>query len=380
MNKKNKSTYGVEIKKKYNVDGHLYLPEITPLNIKNRCLSLLKENLSSSDKNILVSFLNIKDDSKLQELLTEIDIGKFKPIGTFLTSKKENSQLRYEEAYDFSAFIVNFNPRPYSKYLKYNFRETDEIKTTTFQKKKQPLEIKISGLSKLLNHLYIGLLLVVLLASVWFLRDLFFNKITEPIPRTIIYNTYNGNLNYYYTKKENGDIVLYENTSQLPNNKFKPVTQEVILTYFKQQNINVSNEDTKRWFKEKIVNENPTTIVNTTETATTKRDVKKLNSTITNNTEVIIKNSDDIDNAMSIYFKNMYKKTTQKYLATGNVSYRFRKSSFIKDATVCELVLTYKVKLNNSDTLFDLSTITSTATGFSKVDAKNNAINKLQFK
>lgn len=378
MNKKNKSTYGTEIKKKYNTDGHLYLPEITSLNIKNRCLTLLKENLSPSDKNILVSFLNIKGDSKLQEILTEIDIDKFKPIGAFLTSKNPNSQLRYEEAYDFSAFIIDFNPRPYSKYLKYNFRETNKIKTTFSNKKEQPLEIKISDLSKLLNPLYIGLLLVVLLVSSWLLKDFFFNTITEPVPQTIIYNTYNGNLNYYYTKKENGDIALYENTSQLPNNKFKPVTQEVILTYFKQKNISVSNEDTKRWFKEKIITNKPI-IVNTTDTVTTKN-VKKLSSIIAKNTKVIIRSDEGIDDVMGIYFKNTYKKTTQKYLATGNVSYHFRESSFIKNATVCELVLTYEVKLNDSDTLFDLNTITRTATSSSKTNAKNKAINKLQFK
>lgn len=375
MNKKNKSTYGAEIKKKYNTDGHLYLPEITSLNIKNRCLTLLKEDLSHSDKNILVSFLKIKDDLRLQEIISKIDIDKFKPIGTFLTSKKYN--FRYDEAYDFSAFIVGFTPRPYSKYLKNGFEETEEIEATTPNTKKQLSEIEINGLLKLVNPLYIGLILVILLTSIWILNGLFFNTLPEPVPQTIIYNTYNGNLNYYYTKKDNGEIVLYKNTDGLPNNTFKPVTQKVILTYFKQKNIDVSNEDTKRWFKEEIGGE--ILKQNSNETTNTKKHVKPLSNLAVQNTKVTIKSNKDIDNIMSVYFKNTYKKTTLKYIATGNVSYTFKESSFIKDATVCKLVLTYNVKLINSDTLFDLNTITSTATGFSMLDAKNKAIDKLQF-
>ena len=96
-------------------------------------------------------------------------------------------------------------------------------------------------------------------------------------------------------------------------------------------------------------------------------------------TKVIIKNNSTLDTQISNYFEKFYTKTKNKYLASGTVTYKYTESSFSKEMVVCELVLTYKVKLFNSISIFETGSITTTATGLSKTDAKNRAIKKIQF-
>ncbi|WP_456378021.1 hypothetical protein, partial [Lutibacter sp.] len=157
----------------------------------------------------------------------------------------------------------------------------------------------------------------------------------------------------------------------------KPVTQEVMVTYFKQQNNSVSNEDTKRWFKEKVVNESPKTIVNTTETPNTKRSVKPQSNLAIQNTKVIIKNNSILDSTLSLYIESIYNKTTKKYTLTGDVSYIFRESTINNALVVCNLSLTYSVKFNKNNKEFDSGILTSVGSGFSNFEAKQNAISKI---
>jgi hypothetical protein len=181
---------------------------------------------------------------------------------------------------------------------------------------------------------------------------------------------------------------LYEKNDKIDINDFniKPVTQEVMLNYFKQQNITVTDEDTKRWFKENLKEEslklievktlNP--IEKTVEKSNQKIEVKEIDKLLIKNTKVTIKNDDVFDQVISMYFENNYNKTNENYSVIGDVSYAFKESTIYKNLVICNLSLTYSVKLNYNNKLFDSGSIVSIGSGFSNIDAKQNAISKIR--
>lgn len=250
-----------------------------------------------------------------------------------------------------------------------------------------PLKAINNNPTKLLKAVFISFILISIFVGVWIVNDLFFKKTPQPQPTTVVYNTYNGNLNYYYYQKDNGELLLFKNKGEINNEPLMPATKQVMLTYFKQQNVAVSKEDEKRWFKEptdvqklegktdippvKIAEEIQEEIVDKNKTKT----VNRFKAT----SIIAIKNENGLDTDISAFFRNNYKKPTENYNVMGTISYNFNESSFSKNLIVCNLHLNFIVKLNSSDSIFEENTITISATGFSNADAKKNAIKKIQF-
>lgn len=389
MKKKNKETFKKELIERFLEYGNLFLPDLTSNNIKSRCLEIMKGKLSLVDKTILENFFDVERSADLYIKVKSIDISKFIPIRDFLKNKGK-TDLRFESYINFVAWLLEFEPRPYREYLKYKNLEIEHVnlhsksedptKKIEIEAKPKnsniPPEIVLKSNSKLLKLVAIFFVGIAFISGFWLLNDFFIKEKAQPT--TVIYNTYNGDLNYYYATKKDGEILLYNDFQSNNNKNLKPVTKEVMLTYFKQQQVEVTNEDQQRWFKVNLKEENNNKEVENTKISTEEVKEKPAEKPI-NTTKVTIKNNAVLDTQISGYFEQLYTKTNEDYVATGTVSYNFKESSFSKEMVFCELVLTYKVKLYTSNATFEVNSITKTATGLSEIDAKNNAIKKLQF-
>ncbi|MFV8361525.1 hypothetical protein [Flavobacterium sp. LS1P3] len=105
-----KSQY--EVKKSVDVSGILLNP--TPAQLRNLCLMILDNSLSKSDENIFKLFFNLKEEQSIRRCIANYDIARFRPIISFLKGEKDSENtLRIELA----AILIDFNPRPYNKYL-----------------------------------------------------------------------------------------------------------------------------------------------------------------------------------------------------------------------------------------------------------------------
>lgn len=105
-----KSQY--EEKKSVDVSGILLNP--TPAQLRNLCLMMFDNLLSKSDENIFKLFFNVKEQESLRRSMENSDIARFRPIISFLKGEKDSEHtIRIELA----AILIDFNPRPYNKYL-----------------------------------------------------------------------------------------------------------------------------------------------------------------------------------------------------------------------------------------------------------------------
>lgn len=101
-----------EEKKSEDVSGILLNP--TPAQLRNLCLMIFDNSVSKSDENIFKLFFKVKEEESLRKAIENFDIARFRPIISFLKGKKDSENgTRIELA----AILVNFNPRPYNKYL-----------------------------------------------------------------------------------------------------------------------------------------------------------------------------------------------------------------------------------------------------------------------
>jgi len=121
MVKRSKATYRKEILKKYQLEksGDLspYLYEPTPGSIKEVCELLINERRSNSDIIILKNFFKPKNVDDIHSSIAKIDIDKFRPIVTFLREGRTNPRL---PTLELASWLVDFEPRPFSNYIKTN--------------------------------------------------------------------------------------------------------------------------------------------------------------------------------------------------------------------------------------------------------------------
>lgn len=98
----------------------------SPAQLRNLCSLLLENNLSKADEEIFKSFFQVSEGVELRKNIERFDIEKFKSIGNFLKGKSEKTNA---VSLNLIAVLVDYQPRPYGKYLKTNFPDTtkDEI-------------------------------------------------------------------------------------------------------------------------------------------------------------------------------------------------------------------------------------------------------------
>jgi hypothetical protein len=94
------------------VSGILLNP--MPAQLRNLCLMRLNSSLTKNDSSVFRMFFNVKEEELLRKGIENFDIGKFKPIISFLKGEKDSENMARIEL---AAILVDFHPRPYNKYL-----------------------------------------------------------------------------------------------------------------------------------------------------------------------------------------------------------------------------------------------------------------------
>jgi hypothetical protein len=101
-----------EVSKIEDVSGILLNP--TSAQLRNLCLMRLDNSLTNTDGISFRIFFDVKEGRDLRKTIENFDIGKFKPIISFLKGEKDSENTARIEL---AAIIVDFDPRPYNKYL-----------------------------------------------------------------------------------------------------------------------------------------------------------------------------------------------------------------------------------------------------------------------
>ncbi|NNT71682.1 hypothetical protein HKT18_05570 [Flavobacterium sp. IMCC34852] len=86
----------------------------TPAQLRDFCSMKCDKDLTKADEELMKAFFETKPDESLKHSISRCNIDKFKPIISFLKREKDTeNQIRVGLA----AIIIDFNPRPYAKYL-----------------------------------------------------------------------------------------------------------------------------------------------------------------------------------------------------------------------------------------------------------------------
>lgn len=167
-----------------------------------------------------------------------------------------------------------------------------------------------------------------------------FKQIT-PTKDTQFFSEETGEPQIWYASYKNQlDFFNAEGNHPKTNEKLKPVNREIVKTYF----------------VEKLP-------INSTEVDYPKR----INS-------FGIFNKGKKDSEITIYFDENYNKKTIPFNFGGTVTYNFTESSISKKLVVCEIVLTYIVISKKTNEKIDSNNVVAKGSGFTKQEAKQNAI------
>ena len=127
MNKNTSDDYKKRVKAKYEeaktgeFSGFLLKP--SPAELKNLCLVLVDKGINKLDREILDRFFDLNDKSSIQKQIEHFEVDKLRPITNFLKGKTETTRA---VNLDLIAVLVDFNPRPYKKFMSGNKEELTE--------------------------------------------------------------------------------------------------------------------------------------------------------------------------------------------------------------------------------------------------------------
>lgn len=107
------------------------LSNVTPAQLRELCLRKAENHLSSKDEMIFNYFFNVKEGEKLERVIANYEIGKFKSVISFLKGEK-NSENR--NRIELAAIIIDFTPRPFNNY--FSCHSQDKIIPETTQSEK----------------------------------------------------------------------------------------------------------------------------------------------------------------------------------------------------------------------------------------------------
>lgn len=131
MKKITPEEYKKAIKAKYDVvkenDISGMLAHPTPGNIRNLCALIAGTKTLKDDESLLKRFFNVKENEDLVKQIEKSDIDKLKPVGHFLKGKTKDAKPIIIELI---ALLIDFAPRPYSKFSKIDKGILDNEETT----------------------------------------------------------------------------------------------------------------------------------------------------------------------------------------------------------------------------------------------------------
>jgi len=172
-----------EVAKNGMYSGYLLNP--SPAQLRNLCLLLLENNWTKSDEEVFKIFFQVSEGKGLRKAIENFDIEKFRPICNFLKGKSEKTN---PVGLNLIAILVEYQPRPFNKYLKVNANnslevlpeekeEMQSIKTFDFGWSEPSAKEDIS-IKSIFNGKWsrIGAILLFVLGSGYILNQKFFPK------------------------------------------------------------------------------------------------------------------------------------------------------------------------------------------------------------
>lgn len=180
--------YLVAVKKQYEVAKNgmysSFLLHPSPAQLRNLCLLLLENNVSKADEEIFKLFFQPPGGDGLRKSIGNFDIEKFKAIVNFLKGKSDWTNM---VSLNLIAVLVDFQPRPYAKYLRTNFSDTakDEIQTKKGIQRIEPIALVPTKPTSVGDHLNMEIfkkgaigvgMLLVLIFGVSLINQSFFNQ------------------------------------------------------------------------------------------------------------------------------------------------------------------------------------------------------------
>lgn len=109
----------IAVKQRYEVSKNgvysSFLLNPSPAQLRNFCLLLLENKLSKSDEEIFRVFFQAPEGAVLRKSIANFDIEKFKAIGNFLKGRSEKTNA---VSLNLISILVDYQPRPFNKYLK----------------------------------------------------------------------------------------------------------------------------------------------------------------------------------------------------------------------------------------------------------------------
>ena len=109
------------IAQKEDVSGILSSP--TPAQLRDFCILLCDKGLTLADEELMKVFFETKPDESLKRSIERCNIDKFKPVISFLKGEKDTENLT---RVGLSAIIVDFEPRPFAKFLGHASRSNEK--------------------------------------------------------------------------------------------------------------------------------------------------------------------------------------------------------------------------------------------------------------
>lgn len=121
--------YKIAIQEKYKIEkegvNFNFLNPPSQANLRNLCWEIFKSNTNNDDLSVFHSFFEFEFDLTKKNYFKE-QKDRFRPIGSFLKDEK-NPANRF--AVELAAILVDFKPRPYSKFRRIGLSE-EEIETS----------------------------------------------------------------------------------------------------------------------------------------------------------------------------------------------------------------------------------------------------------
>ncbi|CAL2093161.1 protein of unknown function [Tenacibaculum sp. 190524A02b] len=434
MKIKNLDSFGKEIKKYFDENGKKFLPDPTPLSIKNRMLTILKNSPNEEDYKIIISFLKLKpiNSQNFISELQKLGIDKFKPIQNFLKGK---SGLRFEESYNFTAWLIDFHNRPYSYYLEHNHdtiqskkteKEDENVKegyienindsdnNIGFSDNSTHIDSKkttVFNNSQLPFYVIVFVLAIIAVTSFYFFNQKGDTNINVggveinndfrqiyPTAKTQFFDNNKQPIVWYASN--NGEYRFF-NQAENPSTQeiYRPITREVINTHFvnkipQKENIpytktiyptkakEISNPKEEKLIPKKINSISVFILDSIGKTDSyfsshIKQELRNKNYTIYNNKEVLT-NPKNILLLKNGDIGNLNKDNIIKtdYIFIGNTKYSFSPNPVLQGKITCKMYIEYSIiSTVTGEIINNFSNIIS-GYGSSNASAKNNTINK----
>lgn len=131
-----------EVSKNGRYSGFLLNP--SPAQLRNLCLLLLENNLPKIDEEIFRVFFQVAEGAVLKKAVENFDVEKFRAVGNFLKGRSEKTNA---VSLNLISVLVDYQPRPFNKYLKTN-GHSDVAVVSKEKQDFQGIETLIYGLTE----------------------------------------------------------------------------------------------------------------------------------------------------------------------------------------------------------------------------------------